>query len=261
MNQAHWTTRMKKRSSCASLWLIQLLWHWGNPVGHMWRFHAHGLSLARHTVTVNRELQLQKYSGPQGLIWQRKIVNHTKLRDNWVKGWTFKFWKLKFEVWKQPCSSTLSTVKLDEHMPAWVQSVFTMKILLYFTIAVLVPSTKTLTTGAQRSDFIAKLTKDYRLDLSTQHMKDLTKASPSFCMRNDSRRALNIHMGAYFICKALSVEIIIMSTPMKVTKTHLKTTGMKGQGSSITAKVWILLSVQYLWFILALSFLIYLQKL
>lgn len=99
-----------------------------------------------------------------------------------------------------------------------------MKILLYFTIAVLVPSTKTLTTGAQRSDFIAELTKDYRLDLSTQHMKDLTKASPSFCMRNDSRRALNIHMGAYFICKALSVEIIIMSTPMKVTKTHLKTT-------------------------------------
>lgn len=107
-----------------------------------------------------------------------------------------------------------------------------MKILLYFTIAVLVPSRKTLTTGAQRSDFIAKLTKDYRLDLSTQHMKDLTKASPSFCMRNDSRRALNIHMGAYFICKALSVEIIIMSTPMKVTKTHLKTTEMKGQGHS-----------------------------
>lgn len=52
-----------------------------------------------------------------------------------------------------------------------------MKILIYFTIAVLDPSRKTLTTGVQRSDFIAKLTKDYRLDLSTQHMKDLTKAS------------------------------------------------------------------------------------
>lgn len=34
-------------------------------------------------------------------------------------------------------------------------SVFTMKILLYFAMAAPDPSTKTLTTGAQRSDFIA----------------------------------------------------------------------------------------------------------
>lgn len=54
-----------------------------------------------------------------------------------------------------------------------------MKILLYFTIAVPDPSTKTLTTGAQRSDFIAKLAEDYRLDLFMQHMDNLTKASPS----------------------------------------------------------------------------------
>lgn len=52
-----------------------------------------------------------------------------------------------------------------------------MKILLYFTIAVPDPSVKTLTTGVQRSDFIAKLTEDYRLDLFMQHMNNSSPSS------------------------------------------------------------------------------------
>lgn len=141
---------------------------------------------------------------------------------------------------------------------------FTMKILLYFTVAVLVPSTKTLTTGAQRSDFIGKLTKDYRLDLSTQHMKDLTKASPSLLHEKWFQRSFKYTHGCLFYLQSPECwnHNHVNTYDRKISmKTHVKTTEMKGQSSSVTAKFGILLPMQYLCIILVLSFLICEQKL
>lgn len=96
------------------MWLIQLWWHWGNPVGHMYFTHMDEAGLC--TVTVNRDLQYQEYWQPQGSIWQWNIVNHSKLQDNW--GPTFA---------ENSVSAVLlcaldRAIKLHKHMRAWLQS-------------------------------------------------------------------------------------------------------------------------------------------
>lgn len=56
----------------------------------------------------------QKHWGPRGWIWRRKMVNHIKLWDNRVKGWTFA-WGLK-----AACPPCCWGTTLEQHTRAWV---------------------------------------------------------------------------------------------------------------------------------------------
>lgn len=158
-----------------------------------------------------------------------------------------------------------TTVKLDEHMPAWGQSkcIYNENSPLFYHCCA--------ASQYENTDHRSAKIRFYRQTHQRLQTWFIHAAHESF---NKGFAFLLHEKWFQWSFKYTHGCVFYLQSPQcwnhnhvntydsKIAKqTHLKTTEMRGQGSSITANVWILMSVQYLCITLALSFLIYLQRL